>query len=265
MMHVFDKDTEVVEKTPLQSAAVITDNWLINRIANGGYLMALMARAMQHHSDKAQTPILTANYIERCKPGPIAIRLERYARSRQFDRFEARLHQEGRERVRAIGTFADLKNACFLERVEALEPDIAPLEDCLPVAPWPGYSLFEHVDLRLDQQVAGWWEGRLEANSVQQGWIRFKEQRHHDICSIVLMMDAFPPAIFTTEGVRAWVPTIELSVNIRTIPTTSWLKCRFRTCFITCGMVEEDGEMWDASGNIVAISRQIAQFRPPEG
>ena len=40
----------------------------------------------------------------------------------------------------------------------------------------------------------------------------------------------------------AWVPTIELSVNIRNIPTTKWLKCIFQTRFITCGLLEEDGE-----------------------
>ncbi|MEZ4579028.1 MAG: thioesterase family protein [Desulfobacterales bacterium] len=59
----------------------------------------------------------------------------------------------------------------------------------------------------------------------------------------------------------AWVPTIEFSVNIRNIPASVWLKCIFRTHFINNGLLEEDGEIWDETGELVAISRQIAQFR----
>ena len=35
----------------------------------------------------------------------------------------------------------------------------------------------------------------------------------------------------------------------------------FRTRFITCGLLEEDGEIWDETGQLIAISRQIAQYR----
>ena len=79
--------------------------------------------------------------------------------------------------------------------------------------------------------------------------------------SILLIADAFPPAVLSSQGMVAWVPTIEFSVNIRNIPTTQWLKCIFRTRFITCGLLEEDGEIWDQKGELIAISRQIAQYR----
>ena len=59
----------------------------------------------------------------------------------------------------------------------------------------------------------------------------------------------------------AWVPTIELSVNIRDLPVTRRLKCSLRTRFMTCGLLEADGEVWDEKGNLAAISRQIAQFK----
>ena len=77
----------------------------------------------------------------------------------------------------------------------------------------------------------------------------------------VLVADSFPPAVLSSQGMVAWVPTIEFSVNIRNLPTTQWLKCIFRTRFITCGLLEEDGEIWDEAGRLIAISRQIAQYR----
>jgi hypothetical protein len=79
--------------------------------------------------------------------------------------------------------------------------------------------------------------------------------------SMFLIADSFPPAILASQGLAAWVPTIELTVNVRHVPETEWLKGMFRTRFVTCGLVEEDGEVWDEEGNLVAISRQIAQYR----
>jgi hypothetical protein len=105
----------------------------------------------------------------------------------------------------------------------------------------------------------------LSAKSDSKGYIKFKENRTFDVPSILLIADSFPPAILSSQGMVAWVPTIELSVNIRKIPTTEWLKCSFRTRFITCGLLEEDGEIWDQKNELIAISRQIAQYRAPAG
>jgi len=83
-----------------------------------------------------------------------------------------------------------------------------------------------------------------------------------DLYAILLMVDAFPPAVFASQGMVAWVPTLEMSVSIRNIPEgCRRLLCGFKTNFINCGLIEEDGEIWDEKGGLVAISRQIAQYR----
>ena len=117
------------------------------------------------------------------------------------------------------------------------------------------------MDIRLDPACTGWFEGKLSDRSEIKGWIRFKDDRAFDVPSILLAADAFPPAVLTSQGMVAWVPTLECSINIRKLPASKWLKCIFRTRYITCGLLEEDGEVWDEQGTLVAISRQIAQFR----
>jgi len=260
-MHQFDQDILFAPGEPFSFSGHITDNWSINTVPDGGYLMAIIAKAMMHHSDMKSTPIITANFLNRCEPGDAKVTIEQMSASRQFKRFQGSLWQKGKERIRAFGTFADEKNDCFIKRSEASCPEMAELEKCISVPEISNYPLFSRMDIRLDPVCTGWWYGKLSDTSESKGWIKFKKNRPYDLLSILLIADSFPPAVLSSQGMAAWVPTIELSVNIRKIPTTAWLKCSFRTRFITCGFLEEDGEIWDQEGELIAISRQIAQYR----
>jgi hypothetical protein len=103
--------------------------------------------------------------------------------------------------------------------------------------------------------------GKVVEKSEIKGWIKFKGNRPWDTLSTILAIDSFPPPILASQGIVPWVPSIELSLNVRNLPKTAWLKGIFRTCFLDKGILEEDGELWDENGLLVAISRQIAQFR----
>ena len=260
-MHIFDNDTELREIAPSVYSGTISENWLINNNPNGGYLIAILAKAMADKSQKKSTPIITANYISRCKPGIIEVSVEEITVSKQFNRYEAKLFQDGDEKVRAFGTFTDKNLGCTINRNESPPPVLEDRRDCIGMPSIPGYTVFENLELLLDPACAGWLQGNLSDVSENKGWIRFRKQRRHDIFSLLQIADSIPPAAFVCQGVTAWVPTIELSVSIRNIPETEWLRCKLRTRHITCGLLEADAEVWDDAGNLAAISRQIAQFR----
>jgi acyl-CoA thioesterase len=90
------------------------------------------------------------------------------------------------------------------------------------------------------------------------GWFRLRDAEEITTTALLCALDAFPPTIFNTQLPIAWTPTIELTAHVRRRPVPGWLRCRFTTRFITAGMLEEDGEIWDASGQLVAQSRQLA-------
>ena len=261
-MHQFDQDIAVESANAHSYTGSIATHWSISDVPNGGYLMALITNALMQSSRMSAAPIVTANFLNRCHPGKIGLSVARMSLSRQFDRLEARLEQDGEEKIRAFGTFSDEKNECVLESYQAAAPDICNLEECIAVPEMPGYTLYGRMDIRLDPASAGWFEGNLSDRAEIKGWIRFKDDRDFDVPSILLAADAFPPAVLTSQGMVAWVPTIECSINVRNRPASKWLKCIFRTRFITCGLLEEDGEIWDENNVLVAISRQIAQYRP---
>ncbi|MGD9079272.1 MAG: thioesterase family protein [Desulfobacterales bacterium] len=262
-MHQFDRDILFKAGEPFSFSGQIADNWSINGVPDGGYLMAILTKAMMRHSEMKSTPIITANFLNRCEPGDASVTIEKMATSKQFDRFQGSLSQKGKEKIRAFGTFAIENKECLVERCESSGPEIAELEKCVAVPEIPNYTLFGQLDLRLDPICTGWMLGKLSDTSEIKGWIKFKNDRPFDVLSILLIADSFPPAVISSQGMVAWVPTIELSVNVRKLPTTDWLKCSFRTRFITCGLLEEDGEIWDQKGELIAISRQIAQYRAP--
>ena len=80
-----------------------------------------------------------------------------------------------------------------------------------------------------------------------------------DAIGLLQVADAFAPVCFNRAEIPvAWAPTLELTVHIRSIPAPGPLRCRLSSRFIQYGMFEEDGEIWDSTGALVAQSRQLA-------
>jgi hypothetical protein len=278
-IHAFDRDMGFLEESDGGLSLHLSDQWSINHVLNGGFSMALLTRAMMKETLAKETLanparaaedknlvacIATANYMDRCDPGPARIFVETICESRHFIRKQARLVQAGRERIRIMGTFIKPVDAVVPQCYEKeAEPVVLP-EQCIKVAAMGrGYSLFDRVDLRLDPECAGWTRGKLTDRSVQKGWVRFKQERNVDVPAITFFADTFPPCVFASRGVVGWVPTIEYSVNVRQLPVPGWLRGIFTTRFISSGLVEEDGELWDEENNLIAISRQIAKYHTP--
>ena len=260
-MHLFDNDIQLIQDGRHRYAARVSGNWSINKTPNGGYLLALLAEAALGHSAKANLAILTANFIARTIPGPAVVTIESMGATRNFDRWQVSLFQEQAETLRSMVTLMADGAASAGTRYEKTAPDLAGRDLCIKFGQMPGYTLFDHMEVLLDPGCAGWINGELADRSELRGWTKFTDDRPWDPAALMLIADAFPPPIFRSQGMVAWVPTLEMSVNIRNLPQTRWLKCVFRSRFLNGGMVEEDGEIWDAGGELVAISRQVAQYR----
>ena len=94
-----------------------------------------------------------------------------------------------------------------------------------------------------------------------EGWTRFADGRPPDVTSLMLFADAFPPAVLDRYP-ASWVPTLQYTVYVRARPGPGWLQGSFRTRSMVGGLLEEDGELFDSAGHLVALSRQLALLLP---
>lgn len=84
-----------------------------------------------------------------------------------------------------------------------------------------------------------------------------------DTLALLFFSDSLPPpALLGVLPGITWVPTIEMSVQVRGEPTPGgWLVLRHSTRFVTDGWLEADTELWDAeSGRLVGLGRQMAML-----
>ena len=127
----------------------------------------------------------------------------------------------------------------------------------MPREPFPP-PFMSHVDLRLHPDDAGFSSGAPSGEPRVRGWFRLPDDEPMDTVALVLATDAFPPTAFNARLPVAWTPTVELTTHVRACPAPGWLRCSFTTRFVTGGFLEEDGEVWDETGRLVAQSRQLA-------
>lgn len=65
-----------------------------------------------------------------------------------------------------------------------------------------------------------------------------------------------PPTVYEIGEFAS--TTVEMTAHVRALPADGWLAIRARTRHVIGGYHEEDAELWDSAGRLVAHSRQLA-------
>lgn len=257
------REASAISGSPGSWTAEIAEGWDIFGVSNGGYLMAVATRAMEAESDGRALISAAGHYLNPVNPGPVSIEVATLKQGRTLTTMRARMSRGERQLLTVSAVFAD-PDRPMSERDLVLgeRPDLPSPEDCAEVVPTddapipPPFS--GKVELRLHPEDNDSFYGEKKAEPLVRGWFRLRDNEPFDAHAVVLATDAMPPAIFNSNLPMGWTPTVDLSVQVRNPAPTGWLACRFTTRFVTNGLLEEDGEIWDESGYPVAISRQLA-------
>lgn len=265
---LFDRETAVTNVADGLWSAHVADAYNIGDNPNGGYLMAIVLRALRDELARTEPPLdqpdpltLTAHFL---RPGVAnagaEITTEILKLGRSITTARATLRQEGKARVELLAGFGRLADGDGGHEVSLPALDLPPPEACVDRA-----ALAQGVVLPLLSRV----EVRVPADQVElgtggaatmAGWIRFADGRPVDSLSLALFADAYPPSLFTTLGAVGWVPTLEMTVQVRRPPADGWVMATFETDDLAGGRLIESGALWDCNGELVARCRQLGML-----
>jgi acyl-CoA thioesterase len=279
---VFDRDTAVrrIEDASengaqatgeAQFAAEIAPGWRAGRGPHGGYLAAMLLRALiETVDDPERTPrSLTIHYTRAPEPGPIEILVTIERAGRSLSTLSARMQQAGRPTALALAAFSvpwRAPGANELPMPELGPPDAERISTAKLFKGAPEFT--RH--LVMQPRVGAIPFAGSGAPMRIGGWIGFPEQRPVDALSLALFCDAWFPPSFIALSSPAISPTIDLTIHFRQSiegcdcdPSALCLGV-FDTRLLHDGLFEEDGVIWAPDGSVLAQSRQLGIIMPTD-
>jgi hypothetical protein len=261
----FDRATAVHRAETGALAATLDPGWDVGgQVLNGGYLLAVAARAAVLDSPHPHPVALAASYLRATGPGPTTLTVTPGPSGRTLAHALVTLGGSTGPSLAVQVTTATLDDQAPVH--SSPRPDVPPVEECISVAEHrhlappgvhvPGLTL--KVDTRLDPATAGWALGAPSEEPVLRAWVRFADDREPDALALVTFADVLPPTTWAT-GLFGWAPTVQLQVLVRALPAPGWCLVEARGGQLAGGWHDEDYAIWDSTGRLVAQSRQLAR------
>jgi acyl-CoA thioesterase len=263
-MGQIDDETAVRALGDGSYATHLSANWCIGDNPNGGYAVQPVLRALADVTGRPDPTSLTVHYLRPALADADATITTAVVRAgRSGTNVTATLTQDGQLRLTVSAIMGDLTTPVSDApdpdlRVAA--PEIPPPDECIErsaLGQGIELPLLSRVDVRVRRDQPP------DAAATVDGWIRLRDGTPPDAHSLVLLADAFPPAVHTKVGRVGWVPTLELTVHVRRRPAKGWVQARMTCDDVAGGRMIETGSLWDSSGALVARCRQLGMLLSP--
>ncbi|MFB4297252.1 thioesterase family protein [Actinomadura sp. NTSP31] len=241
--------------------AVLDGGYLIGEALNGGYLMAVLARAAVDASPHEHPISTAATFLRPGRPGPARLVVDTRKQGRTAATALVSLVQEDRPVVEALITTGTLDAAAQPDWAgPAPDPAVPPPADCTDfrAGKQDAEGFAARVDMRFDRTTMGWLDGRPSGTPDSRAWFRLRDGHEPDAYSLAVAVDALPPVALNL-GAKGWAPTVELTWHMRAVPAPGWLALHGGGRLMSHGWFDEEVEVWDSTGRLVAQSRQIAR------
>lgn len=267
----FEQDTVARPRGEGRYSISLSDRWWIGRGPNGGYVAALMLRAMTAEvaavtaaagPDAKALPArsLNVHFLRPPETGPagIEVTVEHAGHVTVF--LSARMVQDGEVKAQAMAVFSGERDGPGFDRSQMPEvPAPEELEEMdteqAPVA------VFGRYRAKFIKGAPG--EAGEKAETM--GWIRLRDEQPVDPVLAAAVLDVWYPAPFVVFKELPFAPTLEYTVHFpRKIPEPGppdWNLIRLTAQEGVEGHFSEDAELWSRDGKLLAKARQMALLR----
>jgi acyl-CoA thioesterase len=271
----FDRDTAVRRvgpkepdgdgSTQAEFAADVSPDWRAGRGPHGGYLAAMLLRAlMETVAEPLRAPrSLTIHYARAPQVGPVGIHTVIERRGRSLSTLSARLEQDGALIAIALAAFSLPRSAQEITELAMPDvegPDPARESGALLNKAAPAFTGHLVLQPRIGAAPFTGSQAPMELGS----WLGLAAPRPIDALSLAFFSDALFSPPFIRLSKPSTTPTIDLTIHFRTpMPRAvnpdpqELCFAHFRTGLVHDGFFEEDGVIWAADGTVLAQSRQL--------
>ncbi len=211
-----DRAATLTAPTTALFDADVSPDWRAGRGPHGGYLAAMLLRALTETvADAQRAPrSLTIHYARAPQPGPVEIQTTIERAGRSLSTLSARMEQDGRLMALALAAFSVPWSAP--EIADLPLPDVEPAEprhrDPVPPHPLaPPFARHMEFQPRMGTRPFAGAHAPMEIG----GWLALAEPRPLDALALAFFSDALfsPPFIRLSEP--AVTPTIDLTIHFR--------------------------------------------------
>jgi acyl-CoA thioesterase len=275
-MNQFERFQEAIKLENLEDNKFIVNpdtNYFVGNTPHGGYLMAVMHKALTNILPHSTAISSSVQYLDRIDAKTFELEVETFRTSRGSSSGIVKLKQDDKICTTFSGTCSDFE---FMKGYDGLQkplPNIFNESDKKDYIKMNYDKISKGFTPAFIQQLEclihpdhAWWnrdsndknnEARCSAFLEMQGGIP-------DQFCLSFYSDILPPVVSNKYGPLGWIPTITLTTHIRQLPSTSELYADFKATDINKGYFEQDCNIWDLNGNLVASSRQLTRILKSE-
>lgn len=260
-MTKFDEATQAIRVDENTYDVCLDPGYSIGGPLNGGYLMAAILRAVVDASPHAHPVSTTAQFHRAPAPGPARVRVETLKTGRTAAFSRATLIQNDTAYIETMVTTATLPSSSEVVYASGPAHPMPALDECVRLPdpkPESGMTLNAQMEMAFDPPTVGWLQGAPTGEPEARAYFRMAEPQDPDPYVLALAVDALPPVVFSAGG-RGWAPTVDLTWHLRALPAPGWLTLLGSGRLIADGWFDEEVEVWDSTGHLVAQSRQLAR------
>jgi hypothetical protein len=277
-MNQFERFQDALKIESIEDKKFIVNpntNYFVGNTPHGGYLMAVMHKALTSILPHGTAISSSVQYLDRINSEPFELEVEIFKISRGSSSGIVKLKQNDKICTTFTGTCSDFE---FMKGYDDLEK---PLPDIFNESDKKNYVKMNYDNISKGftpafiQQLQcsihpdhAWWNREIGSdNNVNEArcsaFLEMEGGIPDQFC-LSFYSDILPPVVSNKFGPLGWIPTITLTTHIRQLPTTSEVYADFKATDINKGYFEQDCNIWDLNANLVASSRQLTRILKSE-
>ena len=247
--------------------------YFVGNTPHGGYLLALMNKAMTQVIPHPSAINSNVYYLDRTEPESAELHVEVFRTSKGSSMGQVKLVQNNKITCLYSALCSDFN---YMKGYSGLSTSLPKI---MKTVKQDNFKVMHYENLGLGSTPAfiqqlnmsvhpdhAWWDRDISSDAAEARCSAYLELEGGIADTFVLsyLADILPPVVQNKYGSLGWIPTLALTCNIRQLPQTNLLFIDGLAKDISNGYFEQDCNIWDMDGNLVATSRQLAKILKSE-